>query len=139
GTSLNPPTSGKEPSMPPITTRLVALLTLGLLTGPLAVGQSTPEAGRSIMDASREAVVTLQLVINQQFSMPGMGSRKEESRTEVTGTIIDPSGLTLVSLSETDPASLIRGMMRGTEGFQFDTEVTDMRMILADGTEIPAK
>jgi hypothetical protein len=107
---------------------------------PAATAPNAAATGRDILEKNKAAVVTVRLVINQQYSMPGSGSQKQESRQEITGLIVDPSGLTAVSLSETDPSSLIRRMYGArARDIQFESTVTDAKLILSDGTEVPAK
>ncbi len=72
--------------------------------------------GRKILEERKDAVVTIMLVLKQQVSFPGMASQNSESKSEATGTVIDPTGLTIVSLSETDPSSLVEAMMGGQAG-----------------------
>jgi S1-C subfamily serine protease len=45
--------------------------------------------------------------------------------------VIDPSGLTAIALSSVDPTSLFQTKM--------ETEVSDLKMLLNDGTESPAE
>lgn len=103
-------------------------------------GQDAATAGRAIFSAHQDAVVTVQLVISQQFSMLGQ-SESEEMTAEVTGTVIDPSGLTVLSLSETDPSSIFESMMDGDmlEGFTMESKLTDVEILLPDGKEIAAE
>jgi hypothetical protein len=78
-----------------------------------------------------------------------MGGRdqKSESKTETTGTVIDSSGLTVVSLTTTDPGSAMKDTYaramaaRGADMSQFklESELSDVKIVLADGTEIPAE
>jgi S1-C subfamily serine protease len=101
------------------------------------------EKGRAILTKNQHAVVTVELVLKSKFSMPGAGGQSSESRTDATGTIIDPSGLTVLSLSVTDPGQLIQNIMAGMSDedskFKMDTELSDIKMLLDDGTEIPAE
>src|SRR5690348_15910671 len=69
--------------------------------------------GRAIFKQHQHAVVTVQLVLKSKFSMAGMGGQSSESRQDVTGTVLDPSGLTVLSLSATDPAQMLQGFMSG--------------------------
>jgi hypothetical protein len=117
----------------------------------LAVAAFTTQAdeaaksGREILAKCQDAVVTVRLAIKQSMSMGGRDS-KSESKIETTGTIIDPSGLTVVSLTTTDPGnamkeSYARAMAaRGGDPSQlkFDSEVSDVKIVLADGTEMAA-
>jgi hypothetical protein len=87
----------------------------------------------------------VKLAIKQSVSMGGR-ENKSESKTETTGTVIDPSGLTVVSLATTDPSSTVKDAYaraiaaRGGDmsQFKFDSELNDVKIVLADGTEIPA-
>jgi hypothetical protein len=127
--------------------KLTKLVALGALTASvcLAVSARADEAataGRAILDAHKNAVVTVSLVIKQQMSMPGSGSQEQEEKTEVTGTVIDPSGLTVLSLSQTDPSALIRSMMgdMGDNGdMKIESVLSDVKIITDDGKELAAK
>ncbi len=104
------------------------------------------KSGREILAKCQSAVVTVKLAIKQSMSMGGH-DQKSESKTETTGTVIDPSGLTVVSLATTDPASAMKDTYmramaaRGADMSQFklESELTDVKIVLADGTEIPAE
>lgn len=100
------------------------------------------DKGRDIFQKNRLAVVTVQVVLKTKFSVSGMGGESTESKQDLTGTVIDPSGLTVLSLSSTDPATLFREMMgdMGDEemNIQMDSELSDVKILLEDGTELPA-
>lgn len=101
------------------------------------------QQGRQVLEQYKKSVVTINLVIKQQFSMSGFGSQDQESKEEVTGTVIDPSGLTVVALSTTDPTSMIQSMMEMSgedmQGFQMSSAVSDLKILMDDGTEIPGQ
>jgi hypothetical protein len=101
------------------------------------------DKGRAILSKNQHAVVTVQLVLKSKFSLPGMGGQSTESRTDVTGTIIDPSGLAVLSLSATDPGQVIQNIMAGMSEeeakFKMETELSDVKILLEDGTEIAAE
>jgi S1-C subfamily serine protease len=80
------------------------------------------------------------IVIKSKVSMSGMGAQSNESRQDATGTVIDPSGLTVLSLSATDPAGLIQNMLEDNDrGIKMETEVGDIKILLEDGSELPAE
>jgi hypothetical protein len=59
---------------------------------------------------------------------------------ETIGTVIDPSGLTVISLVSIDPSSLRRNQMRTSQsGSPGDSEVKDIKLILPDNTEIASE
>lgn len=101
------------------------------------------DQGRAIFKKNEHVVVTVQLVIKSKFSMGGMGGQSSESRQDITGTVIAPSGLTVVSLSATDPAQMMSAVMSGMGGddsrFKMETELSDVKLLLSDGTELPAE
>jgi hypothetical protein len=124
----------------------VALAAFGGLTAFSARADDAAKSGREILAKCQQAVVTVKLAIKQSISMGGRDS-KSESKTETTGTVIDPSGLTVVSLATTDPGSAMKDTYaramaaRGADmsQFKFESELTDVKIVLTDGTEIPAE
>lgn len=117
-----------------------------MVGGLTARADDAAKAGREILAKCQSAVVTVKLALKQSVSMGGHDS-KSESKAETTGTVIDPSGLTIVSLSVTDPSSALKDtytrMITARGGdvsqFKFESELTDLKIVLADGTEIPAE
>src|SRR5207244_2471265 len=118
-------------------------LTMALAGLPELRADELAEKGRAILAKNQHAVVTVQLVLKSKFSVSGAGGQSSESRTDVTGTVVDPSGLTVLSLSATDPGQLIQSMMGGMSDdemkFKMETELSDVKMLLDDGTEIAAE
>jgi len=95
------------------------------------------EKGREIFKKNQRAVVTVQEVLKMS---PAGGSRANESKQDLTGTVLDGSGLTVLALSACDPSEMYQRMMgedysRG----RVETEITDMKILLDDGTELPAE
>jgi S1-C subfamily serine protease len=100
------------------------------------------EKGREVFKNNQHSVVTVQIVVKSKFSMAGMGGQANESRQDVTGTLIDASGLTVLSLAATDPGQMMQNMMSGADEdskFKIETELSDVKILLEDGTEIPAE
>jgi hypothetical protein len=94
------------------------------------------EKGREIFQKHQHAVITIQTVIKMSYSG---GSRTTENRQEITGTVVDPSGLTVVALSACDPSEMYQRMLSEQSAqFKLETEVTDLKILLEDGTELPA-
>ena len=88
---------------------------------------------------NQDALVTVKLVVNYNISFGGQEQQKE-SKTEAMGTVIDPSGLTVISLTTIDPSALMKAQMRGGQrDMKIDSEVKDAKIVLADNTEIPAQ
>src|SRR5690349_9803445 len=87
--------------------RIVLLLLAGVFTAP-ALADELAEKGREVFKNNRHCVVTVQIVVKSKFSMGGMGGQANESRQDVTGTLIDASGLTVLSLAATDPGQMMQ-------------------------------
>jgi hypothetical protein len=101
------------------------------------------DKGREIFKQHQRTVVTVQVVQKTTISMPGQGSPSRESKQDITGTVVDGSGLTVLALSACDPSNLYESMMAGMgdEDMQFkmETELTDVKILLDDGTELPSE
>ncbi len=98
------------------------------------------EKALDVFNKHKDAVCTVQLVLKRQMSMGGGSSHEDESKREITGTMIGPDGLTVVALTSIDPAGMYRKMMaRGDSDFQMSTDVTSCKMLLQDGEELPAR
>jgi S1-C subfamily serine protease len=113
------------------------------LAGTLCSADELGDRGRDVFKKYRHSVVTVQIVVKTKFSMGGMGGQANESRQDVTGTIIDASGLTVLSLAATDPAQMVQSVMSGMSDddskFKFETELSDVKILLEDGTEVPSE
>jgi len=99
--------------------------------------------GRAIFKKYQHTVVTVQIVLKSHVSMSGMGGQSSESRQDVTGTVVDPAGLTVLSLTATDPGQMMQTIMSGMSEedakFKMETELSDVKILLDDGTEVPAE
>jgi S1-C subfamily serine protease len=124
-------------------------LLMTVLAAALAVpgrAEDVAAVGRDLVAKHQAAVVTVKLAIKQSMSM-GSRDSKTETKTETTGTVIDPSGLTVVSLATTDPTSALKEAYtralaaRGgdTSQLKMESELTDVKILQADGTELPAQ
>ena len=124
--------------------RFLLVLTC-LMTASLSRAQDLTAKGREIFKKHQTSVVTVELVIKSKFGFGGGGDARE-SRQEVTGTVIDPSGLTAVSLSSTDPSGMLSSFMGGFGGddeeslkLKIESEVSDVKLLTHDGSELPAE
>lgn len=128
--------------------RIQRVLALGcLLTWLIAMpapADELAEKGRQIFKDNQHAVVTVTIVVRSKVSVGGRGGEPNESRQDVTGTIIDASGLTVVSLSATDPGQMFQNVMSSMSAddeskVKVETELSDVKLLLQDGTEVPAE
>jgi S1-C subfamily serine protease len=95
------------------------------------------DKGRDIFKKNQHAVVTVQTVLKMTDSRGGRSSNPSEIKRDLTGTVIDPSGLTVLALSSVDPAELYRRV--SDEYNKIDTQINDVKILLDDGTEVPAE
>jgi S1-C subfamily serine protease len=98
------------------------------------------KAAKAVVEKHKDAVVEVRLVLKIKQSFGGREGGTQEQKVEVNGTVIDPSGLTVISNMATDPTSRW-SVDLGEDGPQFkmDTSVTDVKIVLADGKEYPGK
>jgi len=109
------------------------LTTLLAFTAVSAYAQSDQAAtARQSAQAVGPSIVTVSVVLKVTDE-----DGTEETKTESIGTVIDPSGLTVVSLASIDPTEII-GQLMGSDA-PFQAAVSDVKIRLADGQEIPAK
>lgn len=95
------------------------------------------DKGRDIFKKHEHAVVTVQTVLKVTDSRGGRSSNPSELKRDLTGTVIDPSGLTVLALSSVDPAELYRRVSE--EYNKIETQVNDVKLLLEDGTEVPSE
>ena len=97
---------------------------------------SLANTGRALAAQWQDAVVTIKIVWKVQVTDSGQ-NHQQELPVEAIGTIINPSGLTVTSLSA------ISAETAGDDGDNVaDTsagEVSSAKLLLADGRELPAK
>lgn len=113
-----------------------ALCALAVLVwlAPGAVAQDTAARGREILEQHKLTVVTVKIVTKIG------GFMEQDMSSEVSGTVIDPTGLTVLALSATDPLSMFSEMLAGMgEDMGMAAEVKDVKLLLDDGTEVEAE
>ncbi len=88
-----------------------------------------------IMEKNKDAIIVVEFVIN--LTVQG---QSREQKIRLNGTAINEAGLAIVSNSMTDVAATMRRRL-GARGAQLaiESSVLDVKIILNDGTEIPAK
>ena len=111
-----------------------ALAVVVLLATVSAVADEDAEKGRDIVERWQSSVVTVRLVMEQRVVVSGREMSKSEGKNEVTGTIIDPSGLVVVSFFSTSPNELYQQLATA-----MGEDSTDVKIRLPDGKELPAK
>jgi S1-C subfamily serine protease len=100
-------------------------------------GDELADKGRDIFNKYQHAVVTVQTVLKVTDSRGGRSSNPSEIKRDLTGTVIDPSGLTVLALSSVDPTEL--GRRVSDDYNKIDTQIDEVKILLDDGTEIPSE
>src|SRR5258706_6867660 len=109
-----------------------------LLAGPLFSlrADELTVKGRAILEKNQGTVVTVQVVLKTSSS----GSASRETKQDISGTVIDPSGLTVVSLSACDPNEMLQRIMpEEFSKYNVQSEISDLRILLEDGGDIPSE
>ncbi|MCE5313399.1 MAG: hypothetical protein ABFD49_08535 [Armatimonadota bacterium] len=116
-----------------LTVTILFVLSIALGAGCFA---GIEEDGRKFAETYKDAVVTVNLVLETKVSYQG-GTDKEEHKVTATATVIDPSGLAVTSLADIDP-TMFSSYMEQEEGFSLSVDVMDLKLKMSDGSEVPA-
>jgi hypothetical protein len=125
----------------------VSLLITGLVGMTTLMVAQTPDeraSARAILARRSDAVVTVLGATKVRMSMGGRETQNSDESVQATATVLDATGLAVMSLSAIEPGSLMTRMMSGFGGaagpkMDITTEPSGLRMRLADGGELPAR
>jgi len=123
---------------------LPLLILLAVVPAAPSRADELADKGREIFQQYQHAVVTVQLVTKTKMSFGGAGEQSNEAKQDLTGTVLDPSGLTVLSLSACEPGEMMQNIMAGAGGdagskIKMNTELSDVKILLEDGSEAPAE
>jgi len=118
---------------------VVLMVALGLALPTLARADESATKGREVVAKWADAVVSLKMVVKIRMSSKGREMNQEEQSNEAKATVIDPSGLVVASLSDVDPSRMMEDRMGEDADFKMEADLTDLKIRLADGKEIPAQ
>ncbi len=115
------------------------------LPAPVAA-QDNRSAARDLVKKWQEAVVNVRVVLKTRMSMGGREMQASDDPVDTVGTVIDPSGLTVLSLGSLNPGGMMSKLMgsmggggNGQPSVEITTEPTEVKIRLANGRELPAK
>lgn len=123
----------------------VFLLAVFVVAPPAAAQTPEERAGaRSLMAKYGDAVVTVLGTSKVRISQGGREVQNRDERIQATATIIDASGLAVMSLASVDPSDLLmsnaaRANRPGAAPVTVSAESSDLRFRMADGKEVPAR
>ncbi|MCX6922882.1 MAG: serine protease [Verrucomicrobia bacterium] len=105
-------------------------------------------AARKILTNKQDSVVWISAIAKTSFTATGakdsaMNVPDQESKVEALATIIDPSGLAVTMLSQVDPGRNVSGRSvrtaQGVVKVEASSTLKEVKVIMPDGTEIPAE
>jgi S1-C subfamily serine protease len=129
---------------PTVFLALCAAFGVAALSRPLAAQDNRP-AARELVKKWQEAVVNVRVVLKTRMSMGGREMQASDDPVDTVGTVIDPSGLTVLSLGALNPGAMMSKLMGsmggggGQPSVEITTEPTDVKIRLSNGRELPAK
>lgn len=121
---------------------VVALMLAGVTN---AAAQDARAAARDVVKKWQQAIVNVRVVLKTRMSMGGREMQSGDDSVDAVGTVIDPSGLTVMSLGSLNPGAMMSKVMGSSsssgaeERVDISSEPTDLKIRLADGRELPAK
>jgi len=122
---------------------IICVVAIMFMSAQSVWADDVSDKGRAVFEKWEPSIVTVKMVTTQRMVMMGQESSKSEEKSEATGTIIDPSGLVVFSLTSSDPSSAMSKMMGALGGepgqFKVESEVTDVKIRLPGGQELPSK
>ncbi|HVT74502.1 MAG TPA: serine protease [Lacunisphaera sp.] len=119
-------------------------LTVVLAPQLRAMTDAEAAAGREIARRGADAVVGVEMVVTVKMSMGDRALPPRENRVDVNGTTLNARGLTVTSLAAIDPRvqfEAMRGML-GPQAARMEigeTDYKEVKLRLADGSEVPAR
>lgn len=121
---------------------LPALL-LAVAAPAAAASDAAVEQARKLFQNQQESVVWVLAVMKIDATAGTRTAPTQEKKIEAIGTVIDASGLTVVSYSGINPSLALKGKkVRTPDGMvelKVKAEFKEVKIRLADGTEVPAK
>ena len=113
---------------------------LAIATAAGAQSMEERQAARDIATRHGDAVITVRGTLKARMSRAGRDQPAPDQAVQASATILDPQGLTVVALSAIDPGTLLgKNPALAAANVSIETELTDVKLRLADATELPAK
>jgi hypothetical protein len=108
----------------------------------LAVSDTQAENGRALVKRYADSIISVECVATITVTVGEHTQPPRENKVEVNGTVISETGLTVTVLSAIDPRGQIEAMASARGVSQKvdvgETEFKDVKLRLANNTEVPA-
>ncbi|HTT57145.1 MAG TPA: trypsin-like peptidase domain-containing protein [Opitutaceae bacterium] len=122
---------------------LLLALTAAIAPAGRAMPESEATPGRLILRRYADAIVTVRGSVVLNVAMDERSLPAQESKLDVSGTVITPTGLVVTSFSLTDPKAIFESMrakLPGGQNFKLaQSSYKDLRIVFGDGTELPVQ
>lgn len=123
---------------------LILLLSAGLvmsLCGTLAAQDKSK--ARDVFNKNKDSVLWVTAVVKSEVTGAGQKVHSGEQKVQALGTVIDASGLIVVSHAQMDPLSLFDKKSRPIQGIPTLLSVasthSELKIVLPDGTEVAGR
>jgi len=124
-----------------IVSTVLCIAVLGVCGAPAPAADEV-KAAKKVMADYGKAVIRIEGVLTLSVDGP-VAAPDQEKKIDIVGTVVDPSGLTVVSLTTLDPTAAVGKINARVNGqvvaMSIKGEVSDAKFRLADGTEVPAR
>jgi S1-C subfamily serine protease len=127
------------------------ILAIAATTALASAAPDVRETGKKISAEHKDAVVWLSVLAKTSMSADGdvpaqiksmLAAQEQVVKSEVTGTVIDASGLIVTALGGLDKSSVVDGQTvntpMGAIKLKSNSEIKEVKVITSDGSEIPA-
>jgi hypothetical protein len=108
-----------------------------------AVTDAEAATGKALLKQYADSIVSVDVVATISLTVGDHAMPPRENKVEENGTVISPTGLTVTVLSAIDPHDAIEAMIgaraMGAQKVEIgETEFKDVKLRLANNTEVPA-
>jgi S1-C subfamily serine protease len=118
-------------------TRSAVVLAMFVAAASVAADEArTRTSARTALTKYGDAVITVRLAVKNRVVFQGRERNNSDSTLEIAGTVLTAEGLTVVSDFTSNPSGLYTPT---GDGPRVDTETTDVKLLLRDGREVPAR
>jgi hypothetical protein len=114
---------------------VLAVATLAAPAFPRADDARVRETARKVLSRYGPALVVVRQTIKTRVVYEGRERVGDERTMELSGTMVSPDGLTVLSDFTSNPEAIFQR----EDGPRMETETTDVKLVLRDGRELPAR
>ena len=121
---------------------VIGLVVASLLVAAPLRAQEPRAAMRDVARKWQDSIVNVRVSLKVRMSVGGREVQSMDDTVEAVATVIDPSGLTVMSLSSLDPGAMMNRFFSASgndeQKMSIESEPSDVRIRLSNGKELPA-